>query len=223
MRLNRLSPVSPARPPLDPTAEHARQQLAQELAKPQYQAARPTWLDLLAQQLDKWFTSLFDQAGSVFAGGSAIIIVVIVIVVAAAIAIGFLVFGLPRLNRRSAITGALFGDEDDRDSTALRRAAERAAAGGNFSTAIEEGFRAIARGLAERVVVTTFPGTTAHSFTIQAAAAFPDFRSELSRAADAFDAVRYLGEPGTEADWLSVSALEAKLRLAKPLLELADA
>jgi hypothetical protein len=214
-----LSPVSPDRPPLDPTAEHARAQLAHELAKPQYQAARPTWLDLLTAQLQKWFSSLFDHTGGGLPGGSALITIVIVVVIAAAIVVGFLVFGLPRINRRSDATGALFGVEDDRSADALRRAAEQAAAAADFATAIEEGFRAIARGLAERVAVTTFPGTTAHTFASQATQVFPEFRAELSSAADTFDQVRYLGSAGTEPEWLAVRGLDAAIRQAKPLLE----
>jgi hypothetical protein len=219
MTMIRLSPVSPDRPPLDPTAEHARQQLAQELAKSQYTAARPTALDLAIAQLEKWFDSLFNRVGSGVPGGPALITIVIVVVIVAAIVVGFLVFGLPRINRRSDVAGALFGVEDDRSADALRRAAEQAAATGDFATAIEEGFRAIARGLAERVAVTTFPGTTAHTFATQATQVFPDFVADLSCAADAFDRVRYLGSAGTESEWVAVRALDAGLRQAKPLLE----
>ena len=214
-----LGPVSPDRPPLDPTAEHARSQLAQELAKAKFGAARPGPIDLAVQWLQNWFNSLFDRVGNSFIGGPGVIILIVVLVVIAAIVVAFFVFGLPRLNRRSAITGALFGTEDDRGADELRRAAERAAAAGDFATAIEEGFRAIARGLAERTIVTTFPGTTAHSFAVQAAGAFPDLGEELSAAADAFDAVRYLGVAGTEAAWVTVRSLETRLRATRPLLE----
>ena len=213
------SPVSPDRPPLDPSAPDARHQLAQELAKSQYAAARPSWLDLVTQQLQKWLNSLFNGVGTGLPGGAALILLVIVIVVVLAIIVVFLIFGVPRFNRRSTITGALFGDEDDRTADALRRAAEQAAAGGDYRTAIEEGFRAIARGLAERVAVTTFPGTTAHTFAMQASGVFPAFSAELSRAADTFDRVRYLGSAATESDWLAVHALEAGLRQARPELE----
>jgi hypothetical protein len=219
MKLWRLSPVSPDRPPLHPTAEHARAQLAHELAKPQYQAARPTWLDLLVAQLEKWVNSLFVHASGGLPTGSALITIVIVVVVAAAIVIGFLVFGLPRINRRSESSGALFGVEDDRDADSLRRAAEHAAAAGDFATAIEEGYRAIARGLAERVAVTTFPGTTAHTFASQATQVFPQFHADLSVAADTFDRVRYLGSAGTEQEWQVMRGLDANIRQAKPLLE----
>jgi hypothetical protein len=221
--LARLGPVSPNRPPLDPTAQNARHQLAQELAKPQYQAARPSGIDEFIAQVEKWFFSLFNLKGGPVPFGPNLILLVVVAVVIIGVVVAFLVFGLPRLNRRSAAAGALFGDDDERDSIALRQAAERAAAAHAFDLAIEEIFRSIARGLAERAILTTFPGTTAHNFAVEAGRAFPDLGHELTKAANSFDAVRYLGESGSESDWRALSALEARLRAARPVLELADA
>jgi hypothetical protein len=174
-------------------------------------------MDLFSQQLSDWFNSLFNRIQGGFVGGPALIIVIVAVLVVAAIVVGFFVFGAPRLNRRSAGTGAVFGDEDDRDSSALLRAAERAASAGDFATAIEEGFRALARGLSERLVVTTFPGTTAHGFALEAAEAFPDSRGDLASAANTFDGVRYLGASGTEANWLAIRTLEADLRASRPV------
>ncbi len=218
MTAARLGPVPPDTPPLDPTAQHAREQVAHELGKPQYTAARPSGLDLAIQQIEKWFDSLFNNIHGV-PGGSALIVVIIVVVIVAAIVIAFLVFGLPRLNRRSSSAGSLFGEDDARGADTLRRAAESAAAAGDFGTAIEEGFRAIARGLAERVIVVTFPGTTAHNFAAEASGAFPGYSERLSRAADTFDGVRYLGAPGTENEWMAVRSLEVDLRRANPVLD----
>ena len=112
--------------------------------------------------------------------------------------------------------GELFGDDDERDSGALRRAATRAAEAGDFATAIAEMFRALARGLSERTIVTTSPGTTAHGFVRQAATAFPDAAARLASAADDFDRVRYLGVTGTAEQWQAMSALERELRSATP-------
>lgn len=224
MTLPHLTPYSPDSPPLDPTAAQARAQLAQELGKSEYASARPNPIQEGLQKFLDWVESLFNGAGNAVSGtGSALIVIVIVVVVVAALIVGFLVFGLPRLNRRSRASGSLFGEDDRRDSAALRRAAEQAAARGDFATAIEEEFRAIARGLSERVIVTTFPGTTAHGFAVQAATAFPDFAADLERTADVFDAVRYLGSTANESDWLAVRSLEERLRATRPALESADA
>ena len=229
MTLIHLSSAPSDTPPLDPTAEQARQQLIQVLSDTKFQAARPTPTDLLITQLTAWFHQLLDWLNSLFGkgglglgGNTALVVVVLGIILIVALLIGFLVFGVPRLNRRSKSRGALFGDEDDRDSTALRRAAEAAAAAGDYTTAIEEAFRSIARGLAERAVVTTFPGTTAHGFAVSAAAAFPAVGSQLARAANSFDDVRYLGRPGTAQEWAAVIELERALRSSRPQLDRTD-
>jgi hypothetical protein len=221
-----LSPAPPDTPPLTPTAEQAHQQLLQELSKPQYQSGRPTAATLITQQLSDWFQNLIDWVNSLFGKGglgpgpgTTIVVVVIAIVIIAALVVGFILFGVPRLNRRSGSSGSLFGDEDDRDSATLRRAAEYAAAAGDYTTAIEEEFRSIARGLSERTVVTTFPGTTAHGFAGEATASFPPLGAQLASAADAFDRVRYLGGAGTEIEWLEMRALEQSLRAARPLFD----
>ena len=108
---------------------------------------------------------------------------------------------------------------DDRDALALRRAAEAAAAAGDYDIAIEEEFRAIARGLSERGVVTTFPGTTAHGFAGLASVAFPGAGESLEQAASLFDGVRYLGDAGTENGWIMIRSLERTLRESKPRLD----
>jgi Domain of unknown function (DUF4129) len=214
---------APPGPPLDPTAQQARAQLSAELSKPEYQAARPSGLTLLLQQaqqsISKWLDDLFNGLGGAPISPDLIVLVIVVLAIVALVVL-FLVFGLPRINRRSAKVGALFGDEDDRDSVALRRAAERSAAARDYTTAIAEEFRSIARALAERTVITTFPGTTASGFAAHAGGAFPDFRQALRDCAAAFDDVRYLGAVGTEAQWQAMSALELGLRSARPSFDL---
>jgi hypothetical protein len=212
------APVSATAPPLDPTAQQARQQLLDELAKPGYAQARPTLWDDFITWLQKFLDGL-QPKGNPAGGGLDIAPAFIILILLAALVVAFLVFGVPRLNRRSKAVGALFGDDDERDSVTLRRAAERAAASGDFATAIAEAFRSIARGLSERSVLATFPGTTAHGFAQQAAASFPASGDGLRAAADSFDGVRYLDAPGTEEEWIAIADLERRLRSAKPLLE----
>jgi hypothetical protein len=214
-----MSLPAPPGPPLTPTVAGARAQLHNELLKPQYQAARPTLFDQLWKAISDWFNSLTGVKVSGLPGGPALILIVVGAVILAALIVGFVLFGVPRLNRRSAVAGVLFGEQDERDAAALRRAADAAAAAGDFGTAIEEGFRSIARGLGERGVVTTFPGTTAHGFSAFAAVSFPASRSTLERAADLFDGVRYLGALGTENGWALVRDLERELSRARPRLD----
>jgi hypothetical protein len=177
--------------PVDPDADEARQWLLRELAKPEYEAAKPTWFDRLSAAVGEWFANLRI-------GGLGCLLVVVVI--------AFLVFGLPRLRQRSAVGGELFGVNDVRSAAQLREAATSLAARGDYAEATAEMFRAIARGLAERVIVDTAPGTTAHGFAVRAAGEFPTFGQRLGEAADIFDGVRYLSAPGTEDHYRAATA-----------------
>jgi len=200
--------------PVDPDAPEAQEWLKDELAKPPYVEAQPSWFDRLAGAIVDWFQSL-ELGGA--QGPPALGSLIIIVVVAVALVILFLVFGLPRLNRRSRVTGSLFGDDDARTAAAMRKDAEAAARANDFALAIAEMFRAIARGLAERTILTTSPGTTAHDFARRAGRLFPDQSIELDGASIAFDDVRYLGREGTPEQYASVAALEQSLRTAKPV------
>ena len=202
--------------PVDPDADEARQWLTDELSKADYRAAQPTWFDRLSAAIGDWFASL--NFGSVD-GPPELGALLIILAVVAALVIAFFVFGLPRIGRKSRVTGDLFGDNDDRDSAAMRAAAQLAADAGDYPLAIAEIFRATARGLAERTVVTTSPGTTAHDFALRAAVAFPEHSDALGDAASSFDAVRYLGRAGSRHEYDAMARLEAALRAARPQLQ----
>lgn len=199
--------------PVDPDRPEARRLLADELAKQEYQQAKPTWWDQLLGGINDWLNSL--QFGNA-QGPPAFGLLVVIIVVAALLIVAFLVFGLPRLNRRSTVSGSLFGEDDARTAAQIRLAAEAAAARGDYATAIAEMYRSIARGLAERTVLSTSPGTTAHDFASRAGAAFPSQATDLTASALAFDEVRYLGRDGTASQYELVAKLERQLRSAKP-------
>ncbi len=200
--------------PVDPDRPSARRLLADELANAEYQRAKPTWFDQLIGGIQDWINSLkFGSAQGPPAFGMLVLIIVIVVVVL----IAFLIFGLPRLNRRSSVTGALFGDDDARTAAQMRTAGEAAAARGDFALAIAEMYRSIARGLAERTVLTTSPGTTAHDFATRAGVAFPARADDLAASASVFDDVRYLGGTGSREQYTLVEGLERALRSAKPV------
>lgn len=201
-------------PPVDPDAGQARKWLVQELSKPEYQAAKPSWFDRIVSDFWNWLSGLQLQSNGIT---QTPVLLIIALVVIAAIVAAFFVFGRPRLNRRSSLR-QLFTDDDERDAAAMRRAAEQAAARGDFTLAMLELFRSIARGLAERGVVTTSPGTTARDFAKQAGLAFPDAADGLANAASLFDTVRYLGAEGTTDDYASLVELERELRNVHPVL-----
>jgi len=199
--------------PVDPDAEEARELLVRELAKPVYRAAEPTWFDRLSAAVGDWLADLLESGPG---GTPAIAWTVIILALVAAIVAAYLIFGPPRVNRRSTVVGGLFGDDDSRSAQTLRAAADRAAAAGDWVIAIEEMFRAIARMLSERAIVSTMPGTTASTFAASASGPFPKSSAELASAAASFDAVRYLGRPGSRTEFDALAALERDLRSSTP-------
>jgi hypothetical protein len=199
--------------PLDPDAPEARRWLEDELVKPEYQAAQPNAFDLAMQAIRDWFLSLFEGATGMPAPILALLLILLVI---GLLVVGLLVFGLPRLRRRGRVPEALFDDRDRRDLETLRRAAETAAATGDWPLAIEERFRALVRGIVERDLVRVHPGTTAHGFADAACGPFPAHDAALRNAAAEFDGVRYLGQAGTAAAYHRVTALEDELAGTRP-------
>lgn len=202
--------------PVDPGPDEARNWILGELAKPGYQAAQPTLFDRIAKAISDWFSSLtVGDPGAPPTLGIAVVVTLVIV----GLVVAFLIFGVPRLNRRSSVAGILFGEGDDRHSSLIRKDAEAAASRGDYEVAIEEMFRAIARGLAERSIVTTTPGTTARGFADRAAVVFSTFDDRLVESAAFFDGVRYLSQAGTYEQFLAVATLELELRTAKPQFE----
>ena len=199
--------------PVDPDADEAREWLVRELSKPSYREAEPSWFDRLVSGFWDWLTGLF---GNGVDGSPSLIWALVLLVLIGALVAAYFIFGPPRVNRRSTVTGAIFGDDDGRDAAAIRRAAERAAALGDWALAIEEMFRSVARGLSERSILTTSPGTTATGFAARARDLFPGLDGPLTASAASFDGVRYLDRPGSESEYVEVAELERTLRSSKP-------
>jgi len=198
--------------PVDPNAPEAQRLLRDELAKPPYQAAQPTWFDRLSKAILDWFASLsFSGDGS----GGWLPLVLIVVGVALLIA-AVVIFGLPRRARRRRAQTSLFADDDRRSADQLRVSAAQAAGAGDWALASEEAFRAIAQGLVERTVLRPTPGATAHTVAEQAASAFPEQRARLRHGASVFDGVRYLDAAGSERDYQTLVSLDDDLRASRP-------
>jgi hypothetical protein len=199
--------------PVDPDGPEAQQWLREELAKAPYQAAKPTWFDRLSQSFLDWITSITAPSGN---GFEAWLPLVLTILAGGVVVAAFLLFGLPRRNRRSSVGVGLFAENDQRSAGDLRRSALSSAASGDWNTAVEDMFRALARGLAERTLVGATPGTTAHLFARQAGAVFPDQHERLAAAAAACDDVRYLGRNAGRADFTAMAELDRDLGTSRP-------
>ncbi|MEO5534754.1 MAG: DUF4129 domain-containing protein [Pseudolysinimonas sp.] len=202
--------------PVDPGDDQAREWLQEELGNNSYvPPAQPDWWDL---------PSVPEGPGQIANTGGTVGVVIGVVILVAILGVAFWIFGLPRLRRRSKVTGDLFGEDDDRSAVSIRTAAEKAAAAGDYTSAVVEAFRAMARDLAERGIVQTFPGTTARDFGRRAGAVFPTTTERLGVAAAVFDGVRYLGRVGTADEWERMSSLATELRGArKPMARAVDA
>jgi len=198
--------------PVDPDSPQAHDLLREELLKAEYLQARPTPWDNFISDLTDWMNNLTVGQAQ---GPPALGLLVALLVIVALLVVTVLIFGLPRINRRSRVTGSLFGEDDARTAAQMRSAAEAAASRSDYATAVAEMFRSIARGLAERTILTTSPGTTAHDFAGRAARVFPQQLRELADAALAFDDVRYLDRPGTAAQYDAINRLERQLRATR--------
>ena len=201
--------------PVTPDGDTARSWVLDELAKQEYAAAQPSLFDRLASGFLDWFTSLFDASRS---GAPPVLLTVALVLLAVVVVVALVLFGLPRVNRRSS-AGTLFGEDDRRTADEMRRAARDAYGRGDWATAVLERFRAIARALDERTVVQVFPGTTAGAFARRAADAFDDQRTALREAARLFDGVRYADRVAGREDADAVASLDDRLAAARPRLE----
>lgn len=199
--------------PVDPDAPQARQWLLDELAKPEYQAAKPTPLDLLAKAVQDWFNSLQLPQGP---GGTGVLAVIGLVLLIAVIVVALLVYGAPRRARARRGAGGVFAGEDVRSASELRRAAAAAAAAGQWDAAVCDRFRGMARSLHERTVVMLLPGTTAGEVASAGSRAFPAWQGRLADAARIFDRVRYLGHAASAADYEAIAALDDALGGARP-------
>lgn len=199
-----------------PDGDEARQWAEQELSHAQYQAAKPTWFDRLADGILQWIIDLFSNgdAGAV----APVATTVIVIVIVAALVVALLLWGRPRSSHTARRTHDLLGERDDRTAAQLRAGAIARAKARDWDAALVLRYRALARALIERDLIDPAPGDTAQSIARSAAHSFPDSLERLRGAATAFDAVRYLGSTAAESDYLAVAAVDDELQAAVPRL-----
>jgi hypothetical protein len=113
---------------------------------------------------------------------------------------------------------AVFDPAHELTASEHRAAAERAAADGDWPTAVRERFRAVVRGLEERAVLEPRLGRTADEAAAEAGVAFPDSRSSVRAAARVFDDVVYGGRPATEESYRQVSDVDQVLHASQPVL-----
>lgn len=203
-------------PPLEIDEDPARELLRSELSKSEYTQASPTWLDIWIEDFWNWVNDILQPIDGVPGSFSPIALVIGAIVVLGVIA---LLVGRPilvqRASRGASLSPDLF-DGDARSAQELRASAAAAAARQDFETAVIEQFRALARSVHNRTVIALSPGMTATVVADAVAAAFPGHGHGLHRAAESFNAARYLGLGASEDDWQHLRGVDAALEAAKP-------
>ncbi len=195
--------------PVTPDRETARRWLVEELSRPEYDT-QPS----LLQRLLEWFLGLFDGMGSLQAPPWQVLLGLLVAVVLVVLVARW-VTGPVRLARRARRSGAVVAADDARTAAQMRRAADDAAARGDWAVAVAERFRAVVRSLEDRTVLDERPGRTAQEAASDAGVRLPGHAADLVRAATLFDAVVYGHRGATEADDASLRELDARLAAAK--------
>ncbi|MEW9527152.1 DUF4129 domain-containing protein [Microbispora sp. NPDC049125] len=201
-----------AEPPVDLGRDEAQREAARELSRAGYQ--HESLVDRLWNGFTQWLGDLLDAGADSVSGAASLAGIAVILVVLAAL----LVWALRRMSRGHAATGAVFG-QGERTAAEHRAAAERLAAEGNWTAAVQERLRAIARDLEERAIVSPLPGRTATELAEAAGRPLPSHAAELRTAARVFDDVTYGETPGTRDHYLSLTALDERLRQARVTLE----
>ncbi|MHA7269923.1 DUF4129 domain-containing protein [Arthrobacter sp. HLT1-20] len=199
--------------PVVPDADEARRWAQEELAHKAYQDAKPGLAERVVEFLRQAFDDLLN--GLKVADGGVGLGIVIGLAVIAILVIIFIV--RPQLNRKKAVAVAVFTNELILTSQQHASLASAAAAAGDFGTAISEQFRALVRSGEERDISAMAPGRTAMEVAAELQRAFPAQASELSRAADLFNAVRYGHFPPTAAMYEELVGTCRSIAGTKPL------
>ena len=197
--------------------DEARRLLERELGRAEYDGAHVTWWDRFSRGFFEWLGTLRpDGIGSPAFGRTLLVIAIVVIV--AVVVLVVVARGLPRRRARlrAERLGGVFDDDDLRSAASIAEAARTALRSGDWSTAVLEGYRALARGLGERDLVPDVPGATARAIAVRAAVVFPASEAALHDAASTFDAVRYLGAEADERTARQVVETERAIRGTRP-------
>ncbi len=203
----------PLEVPVTPGADQARRWAAEELAKQAYQDAKPGLaqqiLDLLGRALREFLSKVGSPAGNL---GLAITIGLVLLAVLAIILII-----RPRLNRKKAEAKAVFSPDQTLSAQQHRQLAKTAAQAGDFQTAVNEAFRALARAGEERDVTARTPGRTAVEIATELGLAFPGLRTEIQRSASLFAGVRYGKVPPTASMYEQLLATDTAMAQTTPV------
>lgn len=198
-------------PPVDPDRGEAQRWAAEELSKPQYASAKPTWINEIWNHFLDWLRSLNGES----IGGANIAVPLIGALAVVLIVVAVIVLR-PRLNARRKASAKVFDGEPALDADTFRARASAAASRGDWQTAVVEQFRAVVRAAEDRAVIEAQLGRTADEAAAQLGRAFGEASLRLEEAARIFDRVKYGQVPATASDHAAVLALDTALSAMKP-------
>lgn len=217
--VSRLAWAVPGRDVPPPVGgEQGRELARRELQKPIYHRDDPSVFDRFLQRIRDWLDSLHHtvqdptSATSHGSGGGILALLVILVLLAGLVALALWWMRRHR-NAKSAREALL---EKDSSAAEHREAAERLAQEGRWAEAIRERLRGIARDLEERAILDSRPGRTADELAAEAAPALPEQAAGLAEGVRIFDDVWYGGRPGSQEGYLFLTALEGRVRKARP-------
>ena len=200
-----------AEPPVLPGAAEARRWAAEELAKPEYREAAPSWLDTLWRNFLDWLRSLDGSGGDAATVPSTVIALVIAVIIAAAV-----LLARPRLNARARKVQDVFARETALTAVDYRNRAEAAAAAGRWGDAVVDRFRAVVRSAEDRAILDPQAGRTADEAARALSVPFGAEALRLARAAATFDGIRYGNRAAEIPDYQEMVALDATLDAMRP-------
>ena len=200
-----------AEPPVLPGSEEARRWAAEELAKPEYREAAPSWLDTLWRNFLDWLQSLDGSRGDAPSVPGVAIAIVIAAIIAAAI-----ILARPRLNARTRQPKDVFELEYSLAAADYRARAEAAAAAGNWGDAVVDRFRAVVRTAEHRTILDPQPGRTADEVAQALSVQFAAEAGPLRWAAATFDGIRYGNRPAGNGQYREMVGLDTRLEAMKP-------
>jgi hypothetical protein len=194
-----------------PIGRRAAQRLARtELSKDIYHPREPLTQRIL-DIIGRWLNALFNTGNSVPGGWWALVALAAIAVIVIA-GIMTRIGPVARRHRRADDQIPGIRSVTARDH---RMRAARLASAGDYSAAIVECVRAIARQLEERGILTPRAGLTADEIADEAGQALPGDADALRDAARLFDDVCYGQRQGTQDGYQRLRALDARIEAVK--------
>lgn len=184
--------------PLTPERDEARRWAEKKLSEPEYRDADLSPLEKLGRAIDRFFDGLISSAAAIDSPWT--------LLVTAALIIGLVVLVIWRVRRGTSggVDLAAF-DPAQRAETinpqAFWDAAHAAAAGGDYTLAVQNGVRAIFAQFVSLSLIDMTAASTASELARAAASACPPAAADAHAAGALFDAVTFGEAHASAADW----------------------